>query len=99
MFSEEKNLQLAPGDEKELALFCSEVKRVDSGSQLLLEALFFSSLSASKKDQPWLMMKLDAVTFPEPRPASHLPALCFPLVVIRLCLAFDLCKSRKGIYV
>lgn len=42
MFSEEKNLQLAPGDEKELALFCSEVKRVDSGSQLLLEALFFS---------------------------------------------------------
>lgn len=45
------------------------------------------------------MMKLDALTFPDPRPASHLPAVCFPLVVIRLCLAFDLYKSRKGIYV
>lgn len=45
------------------------------------------------------MMKLDALTFLDPRPASHLPAVCFPLVVIHLCLAFDLCKSRKGIYV
>lgn len=44
-------------------------------------------------------MKLDALTFLDPRPASHLPAVCFPLVVIHLCLAFDLCKSRKGIYV